>query len=215
MLLSSVRVGGGGAGTTRDDFIAFCDAAKHGNVPALRRFEAIGGDVWACSTQGVTALMSAALFRQEASVAWLLHRARPCPPGPGHASTADVNATDQFSATAALYSVAVAPVDNDDDPTCLFLLVEAGIDVNVPDLEGHTPLYLAALNGYQATVQYLVTLPSCDVEARSYPPESVTADAAAVSGRHWGCAQMVWAEVRLVVWFVRARACVCACAWGR
>ena len=167
--------------SSRVDFFA---AAKAGDVLALEALRVRGIDLHSVTSDGCSAVMLAALYRREAAVRWCLHwRVRGC-----------VDAPDYCGSTAVHYSASMAPVSNYDDPTCLRLLVGAGADVNVRDVDGATPLHLAARCGSAAIVQFLATLTACDMTIVNV--HGRTAEDEAYFARAVGCADVLASEVR-------------------
>ena len=99
------------------------DAAKRNDVAAMEAYAARGQDVFVTTTDGCSALMLAALYRKEDACAWCIQR--------WAAGRRSLDAVDLYGHSAVVYACSMSPVAVPDDGTCLYLLVEAGADVNL------------------------------------------------------------------------------------
>lgn len=160
------------------------DAAKRNDVAAMEAYAARGQDVFVTTTDGCSALMLAALYRKEDACAWCIQR--------WAAGRRSLDAVDLYGHSAVVYACSMSPVAVPDDGTCLYLLVEAGADVNLQGSDGTTALHAAARHGYLHIVSYLVSMPGCRVNVRA-GAEGTPYDVA-LARRNRDCARVIGQE---------------------
>ena len=170
---------------TEDAYIA---AIRTGDVAVLDAFAAQpGSNIHCVDHLDKNALMIAAAYRQADAVCWCLH----------HGVGRSVDATSHHFWTAAMFACAsgwIRSFDDENDATCLQLLVAAGADVNRQSRLGDTPLHVAGHCGFDGIVRYLVSLPHTNLYLRNAKLQ--TPEAKARANHNDAIADIIALEVR-------------------
>ncbi len=168
---------------TNEGATAVVLAAREAHVDVVRALVGAGGDAAQADAEGWTPLHWAARRGHLACVQYLLSV-------PGVA--AELGALTHEGATAVAFAAREGFMD------VVRALVEAGSDAAQPDAQGMTPLHWAAQRGHLLCAEYLLTLPSVDVSART--GDGPTAETLALVEGYHAIARVIAEEE------------VCACA---
>ena len=133
--------------TAKAPDLSILDAAKNGDIEAVKQHLAAGADVNAKDDWGKTPLHSTAEMRRKEIAELLI------------ANGADVNAKDSWGITPLHYATA-----NDQKETVELLIAE-GAEVNVKDKYDGTPLHSATANDHKEIAKLLIA-EGADVNAK-------------------------------------------------
>ncbi len=138
------------------DYLA--SAARRGDIDCLTRYSQYLHHV---DYDGRNAFMSACAARTTESLEWLLKNYTE---KTGIPLLDALNLRDDYGCISAHFAATGGKRDNQGEPDCMKLLMDKGVNVNVVDNAGFTPLLVAAQNLYPKIVKELMTNPDCNLD---------------------------------------------------
>ena len=128
-----------------------CSRARHGDTDKLGLYLR---DIDCVDLEGGNILMSACVAGQVSVVQWYFSNAP--------ADRKQLFDRNDYSCTCVHFAAMTYNDAKTRTADCMKLVVEAGADINAVDNAGLTALHLAAQNGFEAVVEYLLSRPECD-----------------------------------------------------
>ena len=129
-----------------------CSSARRGDIGVLTRFRTYLDSV---DSDGRSVLMSACVARRVDVVNWYLDTT---PEG----KRTQLFSLDDYSCSCVHFAAAGGKSEDQGNPACMLRVVEAGADINALDNAGCTGLHLAAQNGFEQIVDYLLGRRDCN-----------------------------------------------------